>query len=477
MDSSAVLLSDVQEKGIGILGMGVSGGAVIERLKSALPTLGTKIPLFLRDKNSALSCPPSLAGLPRVFCRFGENWLEDISEAVLFRSPVIRPDLPPLTKAVKQGAILTSEVAWTNALCPARMFLITGSDGKTSTASMLYAMLRCKGERQGFSAYLGGNIGTPLLESADKMKREDCAVFELSSFQLLDTFPKSEVATVLNITPNHLDIHTSLREYIDAKNRIFKNAHRKVIHPHCPHTLDFLSSGDVLCSLFLTEKERKQEFGNRAAVGFDGEWVYFSEGNTHLQLFSKDDLQILGQHQLQNAMTAAAMALEIASPQDIQKGIRGFRGVPHRLQMVAKYKGIPCFDSSIDTTPARVEATLSAMKGKPTVICGGSDKGLDYLPLAYTLLRRAGRVVVTGETAPKILEALKKTFKEEKKSIAVFYEKDFTQSVKTAAEQTPVGEALVLSPGCASFDMFANYKARASAFLEILKSMGATPVN
>ena len=174
-------------------------------------------------------------------------------------------------------------------------------------------------------------------------------------------------------------------------------------------------------------------------------------------------------------MTAAAMAWETASPEHILAGISAFSGVPHRLEMVAKLGDIPCFDSSIDTTPARVEATLSAMSGKPTVICGGSDKGLNYLPLAETLLRRAGRVVLTGDTAQSILLALETVFQKEQKEIPVFLKKDFTDSVKTAVEQTPKGEALVLSPGCASFDRFTNYKARGRAFLEILKGLGATP--
>ena len=393
-----------------------------------------------------------------------------------FRAPVVRPDLPPLLQAQEKGMILTSEIALTNRLCPGRQFLVTGSDGKTSTVSMLQKILEISGEKEGFSAYLGGNIGTSLLQATEAMTPRDCAVFELSSFQLLDLFPKSHKATLLNITQNHLDVHTSFSEYIEAKTHIFRDTRCKIIQADCPYTLDFLEAGDAVCCPSLSPKEAKEKFAGYATFSFDGEWVYYSEGTATVPIFSKHDVKVKGLHQLKNAITAAALAYPDASLLDIREGISRFEGVEHRLEQVAMLGNVPCFDSAIDTTPARVEATLSAVKGKPTVICGGSDKGLDYLPLAYTLLRHAGRVVVTGQTALKILSALEKAFQETNKSIDVYHQNRFVDGVEKAACITPSGEALVLSPGCASFDEFANYKAKSAAFLATLKKLGAVPI-
>ncbi len=477
MHSFTVLPNDVEKNGMGILGMGVSGAAVLRWLVRKYPALGIRVPLVLRDKNPALSCPSFLAQRPLTVCRFGERWLENIEEKVLFRSPVIRPDLPALGKAVRQGTILTSEMALTDSLCPAVRFTVTGSDGKTSTVSMLHKILTAVGEKEGFSAFLGGNIGTPLLEQVEQMMPKDRAVFELSSFQLMDCFPKSRVATVLNLTQNHLDVHTSFEEYIDAKTHIFTNAEKKVIQAECPYTLEFMEKGDIICTHTHTAEEVRRTFGNHPTVWLSGDQVCYTEGNATEYLFSRADLQVAGTYQLYNAMTAAAMLYPFVSSSDIRTGLSRFHGVPHRLQKVATLGDVVCYDSAIDTTPARVHATLSSFSGKPTVICGGSDKGLDYLPLAKTLLTHAGRVVVTGDTAKAISEALEHLFATEGKAIPVYREKRFADGVKKAVEITPKGEALVLSPGCASFDEFANYKAKSASFSDILKSLGAKPIS
>ena len=477
MEHSARLLNDVEKNGIGSLGMGISGEAVLSRLLSLLPGLGKTIPLILRDKSKGAVCPLKKEDFPLLCCRFGEHWLEDIREPLLFRSPVIRPDLPQLRHAVACGAVCTSEIAWTIHDTPAKRFLVTGSDGKTSTSSMLYSIFSLAGEQEGYQAYLGGNIGRSLLKATADMRPTDRAVFEISSFQLLDLFPKSEVATVTNLTPNHLDVHTSFEEYKDAKLRIFKNASQKVISADCPHTLCAISSGDILWSSSLSLSELKAKFGNHPFVWRTNQTIYYTEGNTTAEVMPIQDLYFKEGYQVSNAMTAIGMAFPFVKAEYIRQGLATFSGVAHRMQRVARYGNVLCYDSSIDTTPSRVKATLSALGGKPTVICGGSDKGLDYLPLAYTLLSHSGRVVLAGQTKEAIYNALTKAMQNTNQSLPVFVEKDFKAAVQTALSITPEGESLVLSPGCASFDAFRNYQDKSRAFLDILLGMGAVPIS
>ncbi|MBO5788979.1 MAG: UDP-N-acetylmuramoyl-L-alanine--D-glutamate ligase [Clostridia bacterium] len=443
--------------------MGVSGLAVCSALLRYLPDIGYRIPLFLRDRRADATLPQELKNRPHVFFYTGEGWDKDVRESVLFRSPGIRPDILAFEQAKAMGKILTSEMSWFFAKCPSPVYAITGSDGKTTTSTMTASVLSAW--RQAHT-YLGGNIGISLLPMLDRLTVHDRVVLELSSFQLWDIAPKTDASAILNISENHLDMHQDMAEYIETKSHILTHAKRRVLWDDCPHYLDFLRQEDTLCSFSHPLSYLQKTYPCHSFVWRAGERLYYTEGRATHTLFSTHDMYVGGMHNIKNAMTVIGLLGGVVTKEALFRGICHFRGVPHRMQYVGEFQGVRCYDSAIDTTPARVHATLSSFEGKSTVICGGSDKGLSYDPLAKTLLEFADLVVLSGATAPKILKAIAQFPAPQKPP--VYHVENFGEAVTYALSHTPKGGRLILSPGSASFDQFASYKQKGDAFLAYL---------
>ncbi len=419
-----------------ILGFGESGRAVASYLTEKrepyrVYEVGKKIPYFQKIY-------PHLEFLP-----FGNP----IEEEILFRSPGVRPDHPSILRAVASGSRLTGEAEMFVHLTPAKVFAITGSDGKTTTASMSAHLFRAMGK----TVWLGGNIGMPLLPLVEEMTSEDTVVLELSSFQLMTFQEPVTAALITNLTENHLDWHKGFGEYKRAKENLLLHAGRRVVSLGC-------YVGEGLPSITYSAACQAANYHIRPDGIYRGDrW-----------LCPRDIAHPPGLHNLENVL--GAMALTQIDGAAAYEAMGTFQGVPHRMEFVGEYGGVICYDSSIDTTPSRSRATLCAMPGPSTVICGGHSKGGSNLPLCEALMAHTEYAVFTGECGQEMLEDLKKhpLYKGTPKTE---YVKDFRGAVIAAYEHTPKGGYLLLTPGATSHDAFSSYGERGACFQKILKDL------
>ena len=449
---------DVQNRRVSIVGCGISGRAVYEFLRRALPTL----PITLYD-DRAEAFSFALGDPYATLCALSGGACELVGDLV-FRTPSLRPDLPAFLAVRRRGGRVLTETDLVAELCPCPLFGITGSDGKTTTATLTHRLLAEEGARRGFSAYLGGNVGQSLLPHLATMTERDGAVLELSSFQLMDSRLPLAGAAVLNVTENHLNWHTDMAEYAAAKARILSRAKRAVLFADQP-TLASLAPEDA-CFFSATRplSELVSTFGvDRSFVHLSEGWACLTEGGHTRPLFAVSCLSVRGVHMIENAMAASATVAHAVSEETVRAVLSTFRGVPHRLTDLGTFAGVRVIDSGADTTPSRTACSLAALECRPVVLCGGSDKGLSYAPLARALCERACAAVLTGATAPAILAAFPTP-----PPIPVVVEEDFASAVRLAHALARGCGTLLFSPACASFDRFANYVDRSRAFLQIL---------
>ncbi|MBQ1195113.1 MAG: UDP-N-acetylmuramoyl-L-alanine--D-glutamate ligase [Clostridia bacterium] len=398
----------------------------------------------------------------------------DTSRAVIFRSPGIRPDAGDLTAAVESGAILTSEVEFFCEHTSARIFAITGSDGKTTTSTLTSLLLK-EGYKDG-KIYLGGNIGTPLFPLLDEIGENDICVLELSSFQLMTMDSRARHAAITNITPNHLNWHIDMNEYAEAKYNVCgKSTARLVLNATDSYCRALASKTDTDKILFSAYKDNYTDLcdGITAKGIFlrDGK-IILSDGETEEVLLVTSDIKLPGVHNIENYMTAIALTYGLVEDGAAQKVAKTFGGVEHRLEFVREKNGVKYYNSSIDSSPTRTIAALSTFKNKPTLIIGGRGKKTPYEGLARELFLRAGAVILTGETLDEVSEALASVASEYPDSeLKIFKEEDFAACVKLAESVTPSGSAVLLSPAATSFDKFKNFAERGKVFKELVKNL------
>ena len=406
--------------------------------------------------------------------KLGDDYLEDLDEEIIFRSPGMRPDIPAFAKAVANGAVLTSEMELFFELTPATVIGITGSDGKTTSTTLTGLILSQEyKDDEGTRIYVGGNIGTPLLPMVADMTERDFAVVELSSFQLQAATRSPHVSVITNVTPNHLNWHTGMEEYTYAKTNVFRHApcRRVVLNAENDITAELGKDVDIPITYFSSVKESHTEFtlkgGDSAVYVRDGKIYLWSEG-TEREIMQAAQLLLRGRHNLENLMAAISLTFEYASAESVREVATTFTGVKHRMEPVRVSGGVTYYDSSIDSTPVRTAAVLSAMPIKPIVICGGYDKRIPFEPLADAICEYAKAVVLTGATAGKILTALSKKADVQEGRMPIYMQPDFTEAVKLACTVAQPGDAVLLSPACASFDAFKNFEERGMAFRAII---------
>ena len=406
----------------------------------------------------------------------GKDYLENIEGDIIFRAPGIRPDLPQIKAATDRGALLTSEMEFFLEITPATVLGITGSDGKTTTTTLTSKILECELKKRGSGkVWVGGNIGTPLLDRADQMTENDFAVVELSSFQLQTVTRSPYRAIVTNLTPNHLNWHTGMEEYTQAKCNIFR--HAPISH------VTFNAENDITYALAKESKIPVTLFSSVAqsytetVKGIDGAdaiferdgIIYYSDGVTEEEIIKVSDIKLPGRHNVENYMAAISITHPYVSKESVREIAQTFGGVEHRLELVRELGGVKYYNSSIDSSPTRTAAALSALAEKPIVICGGYDKNIPFEPLADALIERAKAVVLTGSTAQKIKEALDRA-EAEKKGLKIAFDPDFKGAVEAARSMAGIGDTVLLSPACASFDAFKNFEERGNTFKNIVNS-------
>ena len=454
----------IKDKYVAIMGMGVSNTPLIKYLMD----LDANITVF--DKRSEEELDKAVIeeyAIQGVRFSLGENYLSNlVGYDIIFRSPSMRPDIPELEKELDRGAILTSEIEMLIDLCPGKIVAVTGSDGKTTTTTLIYKML----EASGYNCYLGGNIGIPLFTKIEEMCPEDIVVLELSSFQLMTLKKSPQIAVVTNVSPNHLDIHKSYEEYIESKKNIFKFQDKDgilVINYDNDITRDFSleSKGEV--RYFSTKV--KLEHG----VILDNDIIKISEGKIRQQIINTDDILLLGKHNIENACTAIAAVKDLASPEAIVKVLTTFKGVEHRNEFVKAINGAKWYNDSIGSSPTRTIAGLVSFKNKVILIAGGYDKHLDYTDMGRYIVEHVKTLILLGQTKEKIKEATLKELdtKVPKINLPIIECNTLEEAVNRAYEVVSEGDTVFFSPASASFDMFKNFEERGNKYKELVLNL------
>ena len=453
-------VDSLKGKRIAVLGIGISNTPLIRLL------LDNGCDVTACDKRS----PEELGRLGQELfekgckLRLGESYLENLDEDLIFRTPGLMPFDPHLQAAREKGAEITSEMEVFLRLCPCRIIAVTGSDGKTTTTTIISELLKAAGYR----VHLGGNIGRPLLCETPEILPEDFAVLELSSFQLHSMYCRPDVAVITNLTPNHLDKHKDFQDYIDAKRAIYEHQSedgRLILNADDPHT-DYYRGFAPGTVSFFSDRQRVEH----GTALLDG-WLCRVDGEQVEKIVPAEEIRIPGEHNVLNYLTAFEATRGLVSADVCRQVARAFPGVPHRLELVRELRGVRYINDSIGSSPTRTIAGLRALQTKPIIICGGYDKHIPFEPLGDELCLRAKEVVLTGHTAQKIRAAIEHSQHFEAHPVPIHWEDDFRQAVLKASALAGAGDIVLLSPACASFDHFKNFEERGNLFKKIVMEL------
>ena len=449
---------DLTKKKVAVVGLGMSNRALIRYLlaKGVVPTACDRLgPKELGGTYDQLAAQG-------VAFRLGPGYLEDLEGFdVVFLTPGMPKNLPQIEKAKEAGVVLSSETDLFFALCPAPIVGITGSSGKTTTTTLVGKLLAGGGGR----VFVGGNIGTPLIDQVDSITNEDRVVLELSSFQLELMEQSPHVAVITNITPNHLDVHPTMEDYVHAKKNIYRWQHEgdvAIFNEDDPYTPEMIR--EARGQVFTFSRRRPVARG----AWVDGEEIVLTGTGLEGAVCSVRDLALLGSHNVENVLAACLAAAALGAPLGHMAEVcRTFTGVAHRLELVGEVCGVKYYNDSIATTPARAIAGLNAFTSPIVLIAGGSDKNLPFDELADHIISKVRHLVLVGLTAEKIERAVR----QKKKDFPILRAKEFSQAVRLAAEVARPGDVVLLSPACASYDMFRNFEERGDLFRRLVKEL------
>ncbi|MBE6587905.1 MAG: UDP-N-acetylmuramoyl-L-alanine--D-glutamate ligase [Ruminococcaceae bacterium] len=456
-----------KDKRVILLGAGVSNMPLARMLSE----MGAKIEV--RDKKTLEELGATGEELVSLGADLvlGDEYLSEMEGDFVFRSPGFRPDIPVLESARAKGICVTGEMEMFIDRAPCPVIGITGSDGKSTTTTLVSKILEENGERR---VFLGGNIGEPLLHRVGDMDEDSIACAELSSFQLMTVKSPVTVAVIKNVTPNHLNWHTGMDEYIEAKAKILKGAKKAV-----------LNYDDEVCRTLAEKCECPVMWFSRSPIPEDvllsslggvyprdGYIVVYCGGREE-RVVALEDILLPGDHNIENYSTAIAATIDYATAEDVAKVASTFGGVRHRLELVREKEGVKFYNSSIDSSPTRTAAAISALSCPIRIICGGYDKNIPFEPLADALVncKNIRTVVLTGATLEKIKDSLLSHPDFEKSGIELIEKKDFTEAVIACADSADAGDCVLLSPACASFDAFPNFEVRGERFKEIVAGL------
>ncbi len=453
----------IRNKKIAIIGLGVSNLPLLDYFCDK----GAQVTVF--DKKSIDEIDKSILDKIKSRCinfTFGEYSLVNlVGFDMIFRSPSCRPDIPELNAERIRGAIVTSEIEMVIELCPGRVIGITGSDGKTTTTSLIYEIVKEKG----YQCFLGGNIGIPLFTRIHEMTPESIVVLELSSFQLMDMKVSPEIAVITNVSPNHLDIHKSYEEYIECKKNIFKNQDENgkvVLNYDNDITREFSSEVNGKVRFF----SRKTRLDN--GVIYDNNIIKSCEDGVRMHIMTIDEaVSLRGMHNYENICAAVAATEDLVEPFIQSRAITKFKGVEHRLEFVRTIKGVKWYNDSIGTSPTRTIAGLNSFDEKIVLIAGGYDKHLDYTCIAEPIIKNVSKLILIGATADKIEQAVKTELDEQKKELPIYRCSTLEECVNKAYEIATPEEIVLFSPASASFDMYKNFMERGQKFKDLVDQL------
>lgn len=438
-------------KKISVIGVGVSNVPLIKFLIE-----GGAI-VTAHDKKSAEALGNTYAELSELGAKFvlGEDYLKNIPEGteMIFKTPGLRVDVPELVEAKNKGINVTSEMELFFDLCPCDIIAVTGSDGKTTTTTLIGEMLKA----EGYTCHIGGNIGKPLVAELENMKESDKAILELSSFQLFSMKKSPKVAVVTNVTPNHLDWHRDFEEYIESKKNIMKYQTEEDV-------LVTNSANDITNKIGAEAMGESRSFSSQgeALVHLEDGCIFYGDD----MIIRTADIKIPGKHNVENYMAAIAATRDYVKKATVENVAKNFGGVAHRIELVRELDGVRYYNDSIASSPARTTAGLKSFEQKVILIAGGYDKKIPFDEFGETVNTYVKKLVLVGVTSDKIEAAVKSAKNYD--GLPIFRETEFEAAVKTARDCAEKGDIVILSPACASFDLFDNFEVRGNTFKKIV---------
>ena len=448
-------LASLKDRRVTVLGIGISNRPLLRLLASS----GARV--TARDKKDRAALGEICAELEGlgVTLTLGPDYLENIEADVVFRTPGLRPDSPALLEAARRGAAVTSEMEVFFEHCPCDLIAVTGSDGKTTTTTLIAEMLRAAGR----TVWLGGNIGTPLLDKCDRMAPGDVAVLELSSFQLMSMKRSPRVAVITNLSPNHLDVHKDMAEYVDAKCNIFRGQDEGgllVLNADNGLTAALAPQARGQVRFFSRLGDPRAQLTVRDGVLWDG-----------AAIVPTAEIRLPGVHNIENYLAACA-AVEGLVSREVMAGVaRGFGGVEHRLELCRTLDGVRWYNDSIGSSPTRTLAGLRSFSQKVILIAGGYDKHLPFDELGRECLSHVRLLLLCGATADKIEAAVKAAPGYAGDNPALVRCESLEEVVRQARARAVPGDVVLFSPACASFDQFPNFEVRGRRFKELVNTL------
>lgn len=448
--------SSLQNKKVAVLGLGVSNRPLVRLLlEFGCSVVGC-------DKTPRENLDAEVLQLEKMGCKLhvGEDYLEGVEADVVFRTPGMHPGNPAIVALRSRGAQITSEMEVFFEVCPCHLIAVTGSDGKTTTTTLISEMLKAAGK----TVWLGGNIGTPLLPLVRKMQKEDYAVVELSSFQLMDMTHSPRVAVVTNLAPNHLDIHKDMDEYIHAKEQIFRFQHQgdKLV----------LNYDNDITRGFADRAPGAVQFFSRTAQPAGGVWL---EGDTvylhGTPILTRQDILLPGIHNVENYMAAICAVEGYAAPEDIRAVAQTFGGVEHRIELVRELDGVRYYNDSIASSPTRTIAGLHSFSEQVILIAGGYDKHISFAPLGPEITSHVRLLILCGATAGKIRDAVTAAPDYAPGHPEMVEVTTLAEAVAYARAHSHSGDVVLLSPACAAFDQFKNFMVRGETFKTLVRQL------
>ena len=449
---------------VAIIGIGVSNIPLIKYLhdKKAIVTVFDSKEIDSIDKEIM----DTIVDFGMEFS-LGKRYLEKLNGFdIIFRSPSCLPTVPELVKEAERGAIITTEVEMVIELCPGLVIGVTGSDGKTTTTTLIYEIIKEKG----YNCYLGGNIGIPLFTKLEEMLPEDIVVLELSSFQLMNMKISPKISIITNITPNHLNVHSDMEEYIEAKKNIFKYQDKD--------GLLILNYDNEITRECAKEAKGKVIFFSSKNKNIDGYIVddgkiKLCENGLRKHVLDTKNMKLRGVHNFENTCCAIIATKDLVDIETATKAINEFKGVEHRLELVKETNNrIKWYNDSVSSSPTRTIAGLNAFSFRNIIlIAGGYDKNLDYNVLAKPIVDNCKALILLGQTSDKIEKAVNLELNKSKRALIIYRCESLKQTVVTANSIAIQGDIVLFSPASASFDMFKNFAERGELFKECVRKI------
>ena len=444
--------SSLKDKKIAVLGLGVSNRPLVRLLlEFGCDVIGC-------DKTPREKLDDEVLALEKAGCKLhvGETYLDGVEADIVFRTPGMHPANPAIEALRARGAEVTSEMEVFFELCPCTLLAVTGSDGKTTTTTLVSEMLKAAGK----TVWLGGNIGTPLLPLVREMKETDYAVVELSSFQLMDMKRSPARAVITNLAPNHLDIHKDMAEYIEAKTNIFRyQDERGLLILNADNAITSGFRGNGTTRFFSRQKEAD-------VCVTDG--VICRHGERVLPV---GDILIPGVHNVENYMAAIAMVEGLVDDETIRHVAKTFGGVEHRIELVRVKDGVKFYNDSIASSPSRTIAGLRSFPEKVILIAGGYDKHIPYDVLGPEICKHVKKLFLGGATGEKIRQAVISCPEYDSQKLEIMDCGSFEPAVRAAAAAAEAGDVVLMSPASAAFDQFKNFMVRGEYYKKLVKEL------